>query len=128
MGSNEALDYPYKDPAFEQQMGRFVSQMNNHNPGVPVLLTTPPGSFLNNKKKSPGLRMIADRIAKFAGDNKLACYNLYEAGGGDQFATRWSRKGMLQSDGIHFTRPGYELQGDMFYLALINAYNTHVSR
>jgi len=128
MGSNEALDYPYKDPAFEQQMIRLTELLSRNNTGVPVLLTTPPGSFLTNKKKSPGLRMITDRITRFAKEHGFACYNLYDAGGGEQFAARWSRKEMLQPDGIHFTRSGYELQGDMFYLALINAYNTHVSR
>ena len=128
MGSNEALDHPYRDPAFEQHIRNLLTSLSRFHPGVPVLLTTPPGSFLNNKKKSPGLRMISERITTFAREQGLASYDLYAAGGGEQFAGRWSKKGLLQTDGTHFTKAGYELQGDMFYLALINAYNDHVSR
>ncbi|MFM7327656.1 MAG: GDSL-type esterase/lipase family protein, partial [Bacteroidota bacterium] len=128
MGTNEALDYPYRDPAFEQHIRNLLNTLALHHKGVPILLTTPPGSFLNNKKKSPGLKMIAERVTTFAREQGLASYDLYAAGGGEQFAARWSRKGHLQTDGVHFTKAGYELQGDMFYLALINAYNDHVSR
>lgn len=128
MGSNEALDHPYRDPAFEQHIRNLLTGLSRFHPGVPILLTTPPGSFLNNKKKSPGLKMITERVNLFAREQGLASYDLYSAGGGEQFAARWSRKGHLQTDGIHFTKGGYELQGDMFYLALINAYNDHVSR
>lgn len=127
LGSNEATEYPFKDPKFEQHVSVTIQHLRKFMPDVPILVTTPPGGFLNKTKKNPALENIRDRILGQAARDGLAAMDLWEAGGGNQFATRWRKESLIQEDGIHFTREGYQLQGEMIYLALIEAYNTYVT-
>ena len=48
-------------------------------------------------------------------------------GAEDHSADKWRNAELLREDGVHFTRQGYELQGNMIYDALMNAYNNYVS-
>lgn len=125
LGTNESLEQPERDPNFLEHLSNMVAGLHAEHPETPVLFTTPPGNFRNRNKKNPGTEEVLADLANFTAQHQLSLLDLYEAGGGKQFANKWSKKGLLQEDGVHFTRTGYELQGDMIYLALINAYNRH---
>lgn len=126
LGTNEIQDFPNQDPQYEEHWNKFLIELDAAHPGIPVLITTPPGHYKNRAKKNPGMEVILNTILSLADQKSIPVFNLYEAGGGKHFANQWSKKGLLQADGVHFTKEGYELQGDMLYLALINAYNKHV--
>ena len=125
LGTNEVQEFPFQDPQYEEHWNNLINKLAEAHPGVPVLITTPPGHFKNKSKKNPGMETVLQTILSFSNSKSIPVFNLYEAGGGKYFANQWSKKGLLQSDGVHFTREGYELQGDMLYLALIQAYNRH---
>lgn len=126
LGTNEIQEFPFQDPQYEEHWKNMILSLEASHPGVPVLITTPPGHFKNKSKKNPGMEPIIKTMLSFAEKKSIPVFNLFEAGGGKHFASEWSKKGLLQSDGVHFTREGYELQGDMLYLALIQAYNRNV--
>ena len=125
LGTNESLEQPERDPNFEDHLNKMVVRLQLLHSGVPIVFITPPGNFKNRTKKNPATEEIISALLRFTETHQLPLLNLYEAGGGKHFATAWSKKRLLQEDGVHFTRTGYELQGDMIYLALINAYNRH---
>lgn len=127
LGTNEALDHPYFDPKFPQDMDEFIQQLKKQNPSAPILLSIPPDSYKRKTKRNPGVQNIRRYLLDYARDKNLPYYDLYEAGGGVHSADQWKKAELLRDDGVHFTRQGYELQGDMFYDALMNAYNAYVS-
>lgn len=126
LGTNEIQEFHFQDMQYEEHWSNLIFRLEASHPGVPVLITTPPGHFKNKSKKNPGMEPILKTILSFAEKKSIPVFNLYEAGGGKHFASEWAKKRLLQPDGVHFTREGYELQGDMLYLALIQAYNRHV--
>ncbi len=127
LGTNEALDHPYSDPKFQEYVDGLIQKLRSQNPDALFLISIPADSFKKKTKKNPGVTAIRKKLMEYVQENKLACFDLYEAGGGNHSANKWRKAELLREDGVHFTRQGYELQGNMFYLALMNAYNQYVS-
>ncbi|MBX7125393.1 MAG: hypothetical protein K1X47_06850 [Cyclobacteriaceae bacterium] len=127
LGTNEALDYPNVDPQLFTQIGQLMVALRTRNPAAVFLLITPPDSFRNQHKRNPGVEDVRETILRFADDNRLAVFDLFEAGGGHHSASKWKHKDLLRADGIHFTKEGYELQGNMFYNAFMKAYLDYVA-
>jgi lysophospholipase L1-like esterase len=127
LGTNEALDHPYSDPTFTEHVQTFVQRLKSKNPEAVFLIFIPGESFKRKNKKNPAVLTVREKLMDYATANKLAVYDLYAAGGGSHSATEWRKVELLRDDGVHFTRAGYELQGDMFYLAIMKAYNQYVS-
>lgn len=127
LGTNDAGEFPSQDPARSEHINNLIEGIHKFNPEAAVLLTTVPDYFRNGNKKHPGVEQINSAI-KTAGDSKkLSVFDLYEAGGGKNAASRWAKRGLIQSDGIHFTKEGYELQGDMLFQAIIHSFNKYAA-
>jgi len=126
LGTNEAIEYPYVDPKFKDQLNTFVSVLKRENPNAQFLLTTPPDFYKKKTRRNPGVEVIRDKIIEYAIENNLAYWDLYTSGGGKHSADLWKKNGLLQNDGIHFTKAGYELQGSLLYDALVKGYNEYV--
>ena len=127
LGTNEALDHPYSDPKFSEQVKTLIQQLKRYNPSATFVISTHPDSYKKKTKRNPGVATIHEKLLDAVAENNVACFDLYEAAGGKHAADKWQEAGLLRDDGVHFTRAGYELQGNMFYLALIKAYNQYVS-
>lgn len=123
LGTNEAMENPALDPNYERQVNDLLDGLQKFNPETPILITTPPGNFKNRNKKNPATEEVVSQLLKIGLNRNISLFNLYESGGGKNFSSQWMKNGLMQKDGVHFTKTGYELQGDMLYLALINAYN-----
>lgn len=127
LGTNEALDYPFVDTQLSRQIDQLVKGIQANNPGVKFILTTPPGYRWKQDKHNRGLLKVRETLIGYARQNNIAFWDLYSVGGGLQAADTYQKYGLLQRDGIHFTVSGYELQGNLFYQALIRGYNIYVS-
>lgn len=127
LGTNEALDHPYFDPQFSTYVDDLIQKLKKQNPGVPLMMVLPADGFKKKVKRNPGVTNIREHLLNYVKDKSIPYYDLYEAGGGLHSADQWRKEELLKEDGVHFTRQGYELQGNMLYEALMNAYNTYVS-
>ena len=52
-------------------------------------------------------------------------WDQFQLMGGLRSMEQWQRAKLAQSDRVHFTRAGYQLLGDLFYDALLDAYRKH---
>jgi lysophospholipase L1-like esterase len=126
LGTNEAMEYPYLDKQFSEQVDDFVKRLKQANPNTLFILTTPADFYRKRARRNPGVEGIHSQLIKVADKNNLASWDLYSVLGGKHSADRWKKNNLLQSDGIHSTRAGYELQGRLLYQALIRGYNEYV--
>ncbi len=126
LGTNEASDHPNLDPGLDSQITQLVSELKKVNPGSIILLTTPPDFFKRKTHRNPGVRTIRNKIIEAAKTSHLPYWNLYEVAGGNHSADRWKKWDLLQRDGIHFTKNGYDLQGQLLFDAIIKGYNEYV--
>ncbi len=126
LGTNEAIEYPYVDPQLTNHLDLLIEQLRQVNPNAQFLITTPPDAFKRKTRRNPGIDIVRNKLIAYAEKNQLAWWDLYAAGGGKHHADAWKKAGLMQSDGIHFTRAGYDLQGQLLFQALIKAYNDYV--
>jgi lysophospholipase L1-like esterase len=126
LGTNEALDFPHLDVMFFHHIDDFVSSLRQNNPNAKFILTTPPDAFRLKTEINPGIKVIRERILRYAVENGLAFYDMYSAMRGEGSAKEWQQCGYLRPDGIHFTREAYEYQANLFFHAFIKSYNRYV--
>ncbi len=126
LGTNEASDHPNLDPKIGTQITELVNELKKVNPNSTILLTTPADFFKRKTHRNPGVRTIRDKIIEAATTSHLPYWNLYEVAGGNHSADRWKKWDLLQSDGIHFTKNGYDLQGQLLFDAIVKGYNEYV--
>ena len=114
------------DKSFLMNIVKLVQSLRQFNPQAKFILVTPPDAFRRKMKVNPGIETIREQIIQYAVENGLAFWDMYKATGGKNSATQWKNKGLLRPDGVHFSRDGYEYQGNLFYQAIVKSYNNYV--
>jgi lysophospholipase L1-like esterase len=126
LGTNESVEYPYLDQNFSQHIDKLITSLKQNNPQSNFILVTPPDAFRRKIKKNPGIQQVREKIIAYAVENGYAFYDMYKALGGDNSATAWRNAGLLRPDGVHFSKDGYEYQGNLLFDALMKSYNRYV--
>lgn len=126
LGTNEAVDHPNLDPAFTSHVNTLVAELKKINPNATIVLTTPSDFYKKRTRRNPGIEVVKNKIIEYANEHHLPYWDLHEVAGGNHSADQWKREALLQPDGIHFTKKGYELQGQLLFEAIIKGYHEYV--
>lgn len=134
-GTNESHNRRYNATLHYRQMDDLVRMLRAKMPDVPLLMTTPPGAYESFRQRgrrrtykiNPRTSIAVRNIHKYADENGLAVWDLYEVAGGVRRAClNWQEAGLMRPDHVHYMPEGYRLQGELFYQALIKGYNEYV--
>ena len=133
-GTNESHSRAYDASTHYHQMEVLLSMIRASLPDVPVLLTTPPGSYeRTGRGRRAGYRVnprtasAAATIQRFASDKHLASWDLYNScGGASRACLNWYGANLMQRDRVHYIAEGYTLQGQLLYLAIAKTFNHYV--
>jgi lysophospholipase L1-like esterase len=126
LGTNESLDYPNLDRRLFTQIENLVLSLRANNPLAKFILVTPPECFMKRTRQNPGIPKVREAILQFAAENGLAFYDMYHALGGEGAASRWKEAQLLRADGVHFSKEGYDYQGNLLFHAILKGYNDYV--
>lgn len=135
-GTNESHNRRYNANVHYHQMDELIQLLRKALPYVPVLLTTPPGSYdcFRQKRRrrsyvvNPRTAIAAETIRRYADNHRLPVWDMYKVVGGRRRAClNWMEAKLMRPDHVHYLPEGYVLQGDLLYQALIQAYNDYVS-
>lgn len=136
-GTNESHNKRYNANLHYSQMDELISLIRVRLPDIPILLTTPPGSYESFRQKrrrrtyaiNPRTVTAANTIRRYADDHHLLVWDLYNVAGGSRRAcNNWQEAGLMRPDHVHYLPEGYILQGNLLYEALIKAYNAYVTQ
>ncbi|WP_321333610.1 SGNH/GDSL hydrolase family protein [uncultured Bacteroides sp.] len=136
-GTNESYGRGYNANVHYHQMDELIKLLRNSLPDVPMLMTTPPGSYASYRRKrrrrtyaaNPRTLVAAETICKYGRENDLAVWDMYRTLGGDARACKnWAAARLMRPDHVHYFADGYVLQGELLYEAIIKAYNHYVFR
>ncbi|MDE5760867.1 MAG: SGNH/GDSL hydrolase family protein [Bacteroides sp.] len=134
-GTNESHNRRYNATSHYRQMDDLVRMLRAKLHDVPLLMTTPPGAYESSRQRgrrrtyqiNPRTPIAVHAIRKYADENGLAVWDLYEVAGGMRRAClNWQEAGLMRPDHVHYMPEGYRLQGELFYQALIKGYNEYV--
>lgn len=135
-GTNESHNRRYNMNVHYNQMDELVKLLRDSLPNVPILLTTPPGSYESFRQRrrrrtyaiNPRTATAAETIRRYAKNNRLLVWDMYDVVGGKRRAcTNWTEAKLMRPDHVHYLPEGYILQGNLLYQAIIKAYNDYVS-
>ncbi len=116
MGINEAYDKNFTADKFYQQIDSLIQQVRANNPQAVFLLTTPAESWKKSGKQRiphPSIEIARNTIVKYAEDHQMAYWDLFAITGGKGSARSWTKNALFSRDGVHFTKEGYEYQGEL---------------
>jgi lysophospholipase L1-like esterase len=67
--------------------------------------------------------LAREAFITLAEKHDASLWDLFSVMGGLDSVKLWEEQGLAQKDKVHFTKKGYELVGNLFFDAFINAYN-----
>ncbi len=126
LGTNDAQANVITDADLYKQVSLMLEKLKQAAPSSAVLITTTADSF-KNRLPNRELWNLNLSLLAYCTNNSIPVWDMYRVTNGFGSAYNWYRKGMLNSDGIHFTAAAYKIQGQLLYNALAKGYNTFVS-
>lgn len=124
-GTNESFDHLSAD-AFKEQLVDFINRVRAENPNVSVLVVTPPPSLFRRRYLNKYVEAYADIIRENALAYNYAVWDLYAQMGGARAVNRNYKRGLMAGDRVHYSKAGYELQGELLAKALIRVYRDYL--
>ncbi|MBU0489963.1 MAG: hypothetical protein KKA07_02845 [Bacteroidetes bacterium] len=122
LGTNDAYRKTFDEEEFCGRFDRMLTVVRETFPDVPVLLSTPGDYYRRRKYKNPATRELSWLVAEYAKEKSYPYWDFYNIMGGYGSINKWFRYGLIQKDKLHCTRRGYEVQGELFFNALMNGY------
>ncbi len=122
LGTNESFG-KWTTPYYISQMQMFIDKIRINNPKMVVLVMTPPPSLFKRKIVNAFVEGYAEALKQLK--DCVVWDLLGELGGATapldkDFATLMAR------DKVHYTREGYEKQGELFATDFLAAYDNYV--
>ncbi len=129
MGTNEAFSAGFDQALFYRNIDTLIASVKLANPNTAILLTTPGDSYRKSRKgrvKNPDMKMARLTIINYCLQHTMPYWDLYEIMGGYGSMGKWYAMKLTAKDRVHFSGKGYQIQGDLFYKALISGYEKYV--
>ena len=124
LGTNESFDKMNADN-YMAQLTTFIKNARKSCPGVSVLVITPPPSMFRRRYPNTIVASYAKAIIQQETEKNYATWDLFTEFGGLFGVPKNAKKGLINTDRVHYTKPGYEKQGRLFSDAFIKVYEAY---
>ena len=128
LGTNEAYSAGFDKDLFYRSIDSLVLSIKAINPNVNFVISTPPDSYRRTKKgrvKNPDMKLARETVVDYCLKNNVAYWDLFEIMGGYGSMGKWYAMKLTVKDRVHFSGRGYQIQGDLFYNALMEGYEVY---
>jgi lysophospholipase L1-like esterase len=133
-GGNESANKYLNIDEYEKDQTRVVRHMRSGKPSVPCLLFAPLDQGERDTRGRvvtvPVLPKIVEAQRRVARREGCAFFDAFSAMGGEGSIAAWlkARPRLSTSDMRHATPAGYEVIGDLYYKALLEAFARYLER
>lgn len=121
LGTNESFD-KQSDEQYYANLSQMIQGIKEKNPQTCVLVMTSPPSVLHRKYRNTFIEKYADAIETNAPEKEYAFWDLLKVFGGNNAINRNAAKGFMARDKVHYSKAGYEKQGELFFEAFLQSY------
>lgn len=125
LGTNEALTSGFKVADLAREANKFLVQLKESCPQSSILITTLPEAWQRKLRPNPHVEPARQALISIAKDFDTSLWDLQEIMGEKGAMHDWVEAQLGYVDYIHFTQLGYELQADLLYTALMEAYHEY---
>ncbi|MGG7035521.1 MAG: GDSL-type esterase/lipase family protein [Flavobacterium sp.] len=124
LGTNESFSR-LSSAEYMKQLNVFLQNIKTQNPNVEFLISTPPPSLFSRKIPNVFVADYANSIIENASKMNYSVWDLYSQMGGFANIKRNFNAGIIGSDRVHYTKSGYEKQGDLLSKAIIKTLDNY---
>jgi len=128
LGTNEAYSQGFDKDFFYRSIDSLVLSVKLTNPNAAIIITTPPDSYRktkNGRVKNPDMKLARETVVDYCLKNNVAYWDLFEVMGGYGSMGKWYAMKLSAKDRVHFSGKGYQIQGDLFYNALMEGFEKY---
>ncbi|WP_428231251.1 GDSL-type esterase/lipase family protein [Flavobacterium sp.] len=122
LGTNESYDH-MEASAYIAELRQFIKNIKDQNIDAPIIVMTPPPSLLKGRRPNVYVQDYAKHIIETAKTDGFAVWDLYDEFGGMDGIRNLKSSGLIGPDWVHYSKKGYEKQGDLFSEAFLKAYD-----
>lgn len=126
LGTNDGYVKYFSEALFTEQYDSLVRKVKRILPDAAIILTTPGDNYRYKRYLNKNTEKTQRIIHQIAQKNKCAVWDFYTIMGGQNSIVLWNNKGLTAKDRLHYSRKGYELQGDILFSAFMKAYDIHL--
>ncbi len=131
IGINDANVQHFNDKQFREDYDQLIARFKKVNPNVAFIFETNNDMFRKIKRKKfvqHGNGEVARKsFFMLADKHKAGVWDKFSIMGGLGSMAKWEKASLAKKDKVHFNLTGYNLLGDLFYKALIQAYQDHIA-
>lgn len=127
IGTNDAYHYLFSEEWFKNEYSTLIDSISSACPNIPILLSTPNDHLKNRADMSANISVINSVIVSLAKGRGLAYWDFYEIMGGEKSIIAWHSDSLAARDRIHLSPKGYRLKAELFYIALLKAFDKKLS-
>jgi len=100
----------------------MLDNIRASKPGVSILLVTPGDFYTKNGTHSNNNNSYRAVLYELAEEYNCGVWDFNEVMGGDYSIKNWTKQGLARNDYVHYSKKGYEVQGQLLYRAIMDAY------
>ncbi len=127
IGTNDGYTRKFNDDKFRDEYRQLLSRTIEASPGAAILLTVPNDSYLYSRYVNTNTEKMKHIIQELAAEYNCAIWDFYTIMGGLNSAQTWYGLKLMRYDRIHFTRKGYQLQGELFFSAFLKVWEDQLN-
>lgn len=115
LGTNDAYIPSFSPTELKNNLDALIASIHHSAPSALIVLTTPGDFLAKGHRRTTRPQMAAEVIVQVANKHHLPVWNFFEAMGGKGSINAWRGKGLAAPDGLHLSKEGYKVQGQMFF-------------
>ncbi|MFY0644475.1 MAG: hypothetical protein JXR19_08415 [Bacteroidia bacterium] len=100
----------------------IIWKIKKESPNATILLTTPADHYYRRRYDNRNLWYLRKSLKRLAEEEGVALWDLYDIMGGERSIVEWRDNALARRDLIHFTKDGYQLQGNLLFQAIMDSY------
>ncbi len=127
LGTNDAYTTKFKPDFYKANYQALINKIKRAAPESAILATVANDSYLFRRYPNSNTQLAANVIYQIAKKNNCGVWDFFKIMGGLNSSSLWRQENLMVNDLIHFNVQGYLLKGDLFFNALIKAYDNHLS-
>jgi len=127
IGTNDGNTRQFNAGLFHSEYTTLLSNIRKAMPEAAILITVPNDSYLFKRYINRNTATMREIIFDIARSNGYGVWDFYSVMGGLNSAASWYSNGLMSKDHIHFNKPGYLLNGDLFFNAFLNTWEKHLT-
>lgn len=128
LGTNDVYTNNFDSIEFALNLDSFIDDLKIAAPNSAILLSTPGDHKIKRSDINTNTKTASKIIRQKAFEHKLSYWDFNTIMGGEGSIDAWRATEMAHTDFLHYTKKGYQYQGQLLFNAFLKAYDEYLEK